>query len=317
MSTLNTQPVNTSCKVEYCVPELEFDYDVVVRAGYNLELFGDLRAVQNLRALEVGTTSQGSSLMPGIPQNIQFKRKILIMWMFKVCEEQKCEEEVFPLAAHYLDSYLSHHVVPDSTLQLLGVVTMLLASKMRETFPLTTTKLCIYTDFSVTLPEILEFEVSVVSRLGWRLASVLPSDFLEPILHALSFLPTQHLPNLRRHVHTYVALAAIEFKSSDFLPSTLACACVTMATQQLKLADSPESLLKFLANLLVIDLGSILLCYSQLQRVAELNLLSPVRAAVCRSEVCQTPVDVVSLSLTSVTPGENQLETPPCQHRQV
>uniref|UniRef100_A0A3Q3D6E1 Cyclin D3 n=1 Tax=Hippocampus comes TaxID=109280 RepID=A0A3Q3D6E1_HIPCM len=228
--------------------------------------FGNLRAVQNLRALEVGTSRRMSSHLPGIQQNIQaLKRKTMIIWMFQVCEEQKCEEEVFPLAVHYLDSYLSRHAVRDSMLQLLGVVTMLLASKMREMVPLTASKLCIYTDFSISLPEILQFEVSLVSRLDWCLASVLPSDFLEPILHTLSFLQAQHLPNVRRHVHSYVALATIgelHNKSFDFLPSTLACACVSTATQRLNLVDSPDSLLKFLANLLVIDLVRIMFTVS-------------------------------------------------------
>ncbi|XP_051932654.1 G1/S-specific cyclin-D3 isoform X1 [Hippocampus zosterae] len=298
---------------EYCDPQLMFDYDVAVRAGYDLDLVGNLRAVQSLRALEEGTSRRVSSHLPGIQQNIQaLKRKTVIIWMFQVCEEQKCEEEVFPLAVHYLDSYLSRHAVRDSMLQLLGVVAMLLASKMREMVPLTASKLCIYTNFSISLTEILQFEVSVVSRLDWGLASVLPSDFLEPILHALSFLQAQHLPNVRRHVHSYVALATIELKSFEFLPSTLACACVSTAMQRLNLVDSPDSLLKFLANLLVTDLGSVLLCYSQLQRAVDLILpSSPFQAAVCRSEVSQAPADVDHLLLTSLTPGENQLETPP------
>lgn len=48
----------------------------------------------------------------------------------------------------------------------------------------------------------------MVSQLDWCLPSVVPSDFLEPILHALPFFQSQHLPNMCRHVHSYVALAA-------------------------------------------------------------------------------------------------------------
>lgn len=53
-----------------------------------------------------------------------------------------------------------------------------------------------------------QWEVSVVSRLDWCLASVVPSDFLEPILDALPIVRPHHLPNMRRHVHSYIALAA-------------------------------------------------------------------------------------------------------------
>lgn len=51
-------------------------------------------------------------------------------------------------------------------------------------------------------------EVVVVSRLNWRVASVLPSDFLGPVPHALPFVGPLHLHNMCRHIHAYVALAA-------------------------------------------------------------------------------------------------------------
>lgn len=54
-----------------------------------------------------------------------------------------------------------------------------------------------------------QWEVMVVSRLGWCLASVVPSDFLEPILQALPFVHPLNIQNMRRHVHSYIALAAM------------------------------------------------------------------------------------------------------------
>ncbi|XP_077385385.1 uncharacterized protein LOC144023615 [Festucalex cinctus] len=63
--------------------------------------------------------------------------------------------------------------------------------------------------------------------------------------------------------------------------------------------------------------GSIRFCSNHLQRAMELILPSSFQTTVCRSEVSQSPADVDHLVLTSMTPGESQLETPPCRHREV
>ena len=51
---------------------------------------------------------------------------------------------------NYVDRFLSVCDVKRGQLQLLGAVAMYMASKLKETLPLTAEKLIIYTDYSIT-----------------------------------------------------------------------------------------------------------------------------------------------------------------------
>ncbi|KAB0403911.1 hypothetical protein E2I00_011768 [Balaenoptera physalus] len=131
------------------------EVDPVRRAVPDANLLHDDRVLQNLLTIEERYLPQ-CSYFKCVQKDIQpYMRRMVATWMLEVCEEQKCEEEVFPLAINYLDRFLAGVPTPKTHLQLLGAVCMFLASKLKETIPLTAEKLCIYTDNSIKPQELL------------------------------------------------------------------------------------------------------------------------------------------------------------------
>ncbi len=78
---------------------------------------------------------------------------VVLFW--KVCENQKCEDDVFVLAMNILDRFLSIQHISKRHLQLLGSVCMFIASKLRSAKPLSADTLVIYTDHSIFIEELL------------------------------------------------------------------------------------------------------------------------------------------------------------------
>ncbi|KAA0724469.1 G1/S-specific cyclin-D2 [Triplophysa tibetana] len=185
------------------------EMDTIVRARPDPNLLCDDRVLQSLLTIEERFLPQ-CSYFKCVQKDIQpFMRRMVATWMLEVCEEQKCEEEVFPLAMNYLDRFLAVVPTRKCNLQLLGAVCMFLASKLKETRPLTAEKLCIYTDNSIRPQELLEWELVVLGKLKWNLAAVTPNDFIEHIIRKLP-LPEDKLDLIRKHVQTFIALCATE-----------------------------------------------------------------------------------------------------------
>ncbi|XP_055365927.1 G1/S-specific cyclin-D2a isoform X2 [Betta splendens] len=183
------------------------EMDTIIRARPDPNLLCDDRVLQRLLTIEERFLPQ-YSYFKGVQKDIQpFMRRMVATWMLEVCEEQKCEEEVFPLAMNYLDRFLAVVPTKKCNLQLLGAVCMFLASKLKETRPLTAEKLCIYTDNSIRPQELLEWELVVLGKLKWNLAAVTPNDFIEHIVKRLP-LPEDKLALIRKHVQTFIALCA-------------------------------------------------------------------------------------------------------------
>lgn len=72
-----------------------------------------------------------------------------------MCEEERCQDEVFPLAVNLLDRFLLMVRVSKSQLQLLGAVCLFLASKLRQSRPLTAERLCLYSDHSISVTQLI------------------------------------------------------------------------------------------------------------------------------------------------------------------
>ena len=125
--------------------------------------------------------------------------------MFEVTEEQCCEEEVFTLSMNYLDRFLSVMSIRKTHLQLLGTACMFLASKLKETIPFTAEKLVIYTDHSITLEGLLNWEILILNKLRWDISAVTPSEFLDQLLTRLKVPKEIDIPMIRKHAQTFVA----------------------------------------------------------------------------------------------------------------
>ncbi|KAM9147351.1 G1/S-specific cyclin-D3 [Pangshura tecta] len=284
----------------------------VPRAERDPQLLGDRRVLQNLLCQEERYSPRVSYFHCVQKEIKPFMRKMLAFWMLEVCEEQKCEEEVFPLAMNYVDRYLSSVPTRKNHLQLLGAVCMLLASKLRETMPLTVEKLCIYTDNSITPQQLLDCEVLVLEKLKWDLVSVIANDFLAHILHRLP-LPTDKVELVKKHAQTFIALCATDYTFAMYPPSMIATGSIGAAIHGLSVSAnsfSGEALTELLASITGTEVDCLKACQEQIEAALTESLKqasqsqqeyssrkTPDYPASQDGSMTSTPTDVTDINL--------------------
>lgn len=240
------------------------------RAYEDPVLLKDDRVLHNLLATE-DKYQPTSSYFKCVQTDIKpYMRKMVAEWMLEVCEEQQCEEEVFPLAMNYIDRFLSVVDIPRTRLQLLGAVAMFLASKLKETNPLTAEKLVVYTDNSVTLEDLMTMEMLVLNKLKWDLSAITPHDFLEQILSRIP-MENEVRTSIKRHAQIFIALCSKDCKFMMYPPSMIAAGSLGAAAHGL-LKTSCHKLLGNLHQILGIDIDCLRSCQEQIEQTLASNL---------------------------------------------
>ena len=82
-----------------------------------------------------------------------------------------------------------------SELQLLGAATLLLASKLRETMPLTAGTMVVYTDNSITIDQLLVSKASCLKKVPRRLINLEFRDTLKQCWAAAAVVALYQLSN--------------------------------------------------------------------------------------------------------------------------
>lgn len=232
-------------------------------------------------------------------------RKIVVTWMFEVCVEQHCEEDVFPLAVNILDRFLSVVAVRKTQLQLVGTVCMFLSSKLKETIPLTAEKLVLYTDNSITLDELLNWETLILNKLRWDISAIVPNDFVEYIFSRMSIPKCIDIRFLRKHSLSYISLSYIDFlfsnlNAASMIASAAICSSFEGVQQQLGPAMCPtkSELVEMIADITGVDVDCLAQCRNRLEDI--LHMSARTKPVLEFEETKTQPISVTPTDIQDV-----------------
>ncbi|XP_012729277.3 G1/S-specific cyclin-D2b [Fundulus heteroclitus] len=255
----------------YCL-----ESDTAMKAQPDPNILYDDRVLQSLLTIEDSFLPQ-CSYFKRVQTDIQpYMRKMVAGWMHEVCEEENTNQDVFPLAINYLDRFLAVVPTRKNYLQLLGAVCIFLAAKLKDCRPLSAEKLCVYTDNSITPRELLDWELVVLGKLKWNMASVIPNDFIEHIMRRLP-LPKNKQAMVRKHTLTFIALCATDDRLAMNPPSMIATGSMAAAVCGLQLDHndqrlSRDNLTDLLAKITNTEVDCLRACQEQIERVLASSL---------------------------------------------
>lgn len=162
-------------------------------------------------------------------------RGILVDWLVEVHMKFRLLPETLYLCVNILDRYLNKEKVPRRKLQLVGVTSLLLASKYEEIYP-PEVKDCVYiTDRAYTRQEVLDMEADIVKKLEFRMSVSTGYPFLKRYLDIMKASSTaKNLANF------YLERTLQEHESLEYRPSLLAAAATSLAMSNPDVLESAE-----------------------------------------------------------------------------
>eukprot|EP01121_Diplochlamys_sp_Union-15-3_P012227 TRINITY_DN3635_c0_g1_i1.p1 TRINITY_DN3635_c0_g1~~TRINITY_DN3635_c0_g1_i1.p1 ORF type:complete len:149 (-),score=8.53 TRINITY_DN3635_c0_g1_i1:402-848(-) len=109
----------------------------------------------------------------------QRMRMTLISWLIEVSLEFRSEQQTIQLTVDYIDRFLIKREIQVSSLQLLGITAMFIASKYEEILPPPLNKFVEITDRTYTRSEMLRMEHEILNTLQFQLTVPTRLNFIE------------------------------------------------------------------------------------------------------------------------------------------
>lgn len=200
--------------------------------SYAAEIYTNLMASELIRRPK-------SNYMEALQQDItKGMRGILVDWLVEVSEEYKLVPDTLYLTVYLIDQFLSRKYIERQKLQLLGITSMLIASKYEEICAPRVEEFCFITDNTYTKTEVLKMECQVLNDLGFHLSVPTTKTFLRRFLRAGAANTAS--PVTLGYLANYLAeLTLTEYGFLKFLPSVVAASAVFLARWTLDQSDLP------------------------------------------------------------------------------
>ncbi|XAR61938.1 hypothetical protein NMG60_11016494 [Bertholletia excelsa] len=168
-------------------------------------------------------------------------RGILVDWLVEVAEEYKLVSDTLYLSISYIDRFLSKNAINRQTLQLLGVSSMLVASKYEEISPPHVEDFCYITDNTYTKHEVVKMEANILKCLHFEMGSPTIKTFLRKFTRIAQ--EDYKAPNLELEFLGYylAELSLLDYGSVKFLPSLVAASVIYLSRFTLRPESHPWS----------------------------------------------------------------------------
>ncbi|RCV23160.1 hypothetical protein SETIT_4G276600v2 [Setaria italica] len=202
-------------------------------ASYVVEIYSNLMASELMRR-------PSPNYMEGLQRDItKGMRGILIDWLVEVSEEYKLVPDTLYLTVYLIDRFLSRNYIERQRLQLLGITSMLVASKYEEICAPRVEEFCFITDNTYTKAEVLKMECQVLNDLGFHLSVPTTKTFLRRFLRAAQASRKTPSVTLGFLANYLAELTLVEYGFLKFLPSVVAASAVFLARWTLDQSDLP------------------------------------------------------------------------------
>lgn len=159
-------------------------------------------------------------------------RSILVDWLVEVGQEYRLTSDTLFLSVALVDRYLSLRDVRRNRLQLVGVTSMLIASKYEEIYAPQVEEFCFITDNTYSKEEVLEMERDMLRVLEFDLTQPSTKIFLRRYIKAAS--GEISLDVTFEFLCSYLAeLTLMDYGLMGYLPSQVAASCTMLALYML------------------------------------------------------------------------------------